>query len=197
MILALMSRGAVSLSLFGLVTAGAVALTQVVTADRIDDNREALARAALTAVLPAHDNAILDDQVTLAIGGTDTAVTIGRLGDDVSGYALSTVANDGYSGPITLVIGLTPSGTISGVRVTEHRETPGLGDKIDLNKSDWVLDFEGASLDNRTWGVKPDGGDFDAFTGATITPRAVTGAIARTLTWYRDEGAAQLTGSKP
>ncbi|QGG79804.1 electron transport complex subunit RsxG [Litorivicinus lipolyticus] len=197
MILALMSRGAISLSLFGLVTAGAVALTQVATDERIEYNQAEVARAALRAVLPAHNNEILADARVLAavpaLGAPDAlTVSVGRLDDRLTGYAIPVVTTQGYSGPIAMVIGITPDGTVSGVRVTQHRETPGLGDKIDLAKSPWVRDFDGTHLNNRNWAVRPDGGDFDAFTGATITPRAVVAAVERALQWYQDRGRALL-----
>lgn len=109
-----------------------------------------------------------------------TAILAGK----VTGYALETVAPDGYSGAIRLIVGTDASGKVSGVRVLAHRETPGLGDKIELKKSNWILSFNGHSLtgDNaNSWAVKKDGGDFDAFTGATITPRAVVKAVANLL----------------
>ena len=93
-------------------------------------------------------------------------------------------AHDGYTGDIDLIVGVNVDGTIAGVRVLNHRETPGLGDKVDLRKSDWVLDFSGRSLSDPTanlWAVKKDKGVFDQFTGATITPRAVVAVILRTL----------------
>src|SRR5690606_33294119 len=97
------------------------------------------------------------------------------------GAVLEAVAPDGYGGNIALLVGVTVDGTITGVRVVlPHNETPGLGDKIETRKSGWILGFNGRSLDNtdaQGWAVKKDGGEFDAFTGATITPRAVVGAV--------------------
>jgi electron transport complex protein RnfG len=94
------------------------------------------------------------------------------------------VAPDGYSGDIDLIVGINSDGTIAGVRVLGHKETPGLGDKAELKKSNWVLGFNGRSLTNPTldgWAVKKDKGVFDQFTGATITPRAVVAATLRAL----------------
>ena len=94
------------------------------------------------------------------------------------------VARDGYTGDIELIVGVNEDGTIAGVRALAQRETPGLGDKVDLKKSDWMLGFNGRSLKNPTlsgWAVKKDNGVFDQFTGATITPRAVVAAILRVL----------------
>ena len=89
-------------------------------------------------------------------------------------------ARDGYSGDIRLLVGVDKAGKLAGVRVLNHRETPGLGDKIELKKSDWVLSFNGRSLQDPTpenWAVTKDGGEFDTFTGATVTPRAVVESV--------------------
>lgn len=102
----------------------------------------------------------------------------------ITGYALETVAPDGYSGAIRLIVGTDAKGAVSAVRVLAHKETPGLGDKIELKKSDWINSFVGKFLshDNEAnWAVKKDGGEFDAFTGATITPRAVVKAVKNLL----------------
>ncbi len=95
---------------------------------------------------------------------------------EISAYAFETTAPDGYSGNIHLLVGITPQGEILGVRVLEHNETPGLGDKIDTRISNWILSFNGKTItqeNQNQWTVKKDGGQFDQFTGATITPRAV------------------------
>lgn len=102
-------------------------------------------------------------------------------------FIVPAVAPDGYSGDIDLLVGLDLQGQITGVREISHAETPGLGDKIDSEKSDWILGFNGKSLDNplNGWAVKKDGGEFDAFTGATITPRAVVNKVQDVLLFYR------------
>jgi electron transport complex protein RnfG len=105
-------------------------------------------------------------------------------------------APDGYTGAIDLIVGVNADGSIAGVRTLSHKETPGLGDKVDLKKSDWILGFNGRSLDNpkpRGWAVKKDKGVFDQFTGATITPRAVIAATLRALQ-YADANSATLFG---
>ena len=107
--------------------------------------------------------------------------------------ASTTEAPVGNSGTIKMLIGINYDGTIAGVRVLSHAETPGLGDKIETAKSDWILSFDGKSIGNPAvdqWKVKKDGGIFDQFSGATITPRAVVGATRRTLEYFnahRDE----------
>ncbi len=96
---------------------------------------------------------------------------------------IEATAPDGYSGAIQLLVGADFNGTVLGVRVTEHHETPGLGDKIERRISDWITHFSGKKIDGATdshFAVKKDGGDFDQFTGATITPRAVVNAVKRT-----------------
>jgi electron transport complex protein RnfG len=107
-----------------------------------------------------------------------------RFDETVVGVILPATARDGYSGDIELLVGVTADGKIAGARVVSHKETPGLGDGIDTRKSPWILSFDGRSLQaplQPQWTVKKDGGAFDQFTGATVTPRAVVAAIRRTL----------------
>src|SRR5690606_27069458 len=102
--------------------------------------------------------------------------------------ALTVTAPNGYGGAIRLLVGIREDGTVAGVRVIDHRETPGLGDGIEIEKSDWMTDFEGRSLGDppvQRWRVKKDGGEFDQFTGATITPRAVVTAVRNALIYFR------------
>ena len=104
---------------------------------------------------------------------------------------LETVAPDGYNGSIRLLVAINLDSTLAGVRVVQHRETPGLGDAIDAQRSDWILGFDGKSLTTpprKDWKVKRDGGDFDQFTGATITPRAVVKAVKKALLYFQANG---------
>jgi electron transport complex protein RnfG len=104
---------------------------------------------------------------------------------------LAPVAPDGYNGTIRLLVAIKMDGTLAGVRVIQHRETPGLGDAIEAERSDWILGFDGKSLNDpvqEKWKVKRDGGDFDQFTGATITPRAVVKAVNKALLYFRLHG---------
>ena len=97
-------------------------------------------------------------------------------------------APDGYNGDIRLLAAIDVTGTVLGVRVVSHRETPGLGDPIEVERSDWVLGFTGKSLlspQGKSWAVKRDGGEFDQFTGATISPRAVVKAVHNTLLYFK------------
>ncbi len=197
-LIASIRHNAVGLSLFALVTAGAISVTQVVTADRIEHNIRMAQARALNEIVPAksYDNDLLND--SLDIDARFNQQLLGPLPDNAVIYRarengvthtviLPAVAPDGYTMEIGLLVGIQADGSVAGVRVTSHRETPGLGDKIDLKKSRWVLDFEGKSLsqpDSDLWAVKKDGGEFDQFTGATITPRAVVKAVKHTLKFF-------------
>ena len=102
---------------------------------------------------------------------------------------LKIAAVNGYNGKINLLVGINENGTLSGVRVTSHKETPGLGDAIEVERNDWILGFFGRALDNPPpvgWAVRRDGGEFDQFTGATITPRAVVAAVRLALEFFAD-----------
>lgn len=105
-----------------------------------------------------------------------------KKADNITAYAFESVAHDGYSGDIRILVGITPQGEVLGVRVIEHHETPGLGDKIEARISDWILGFAGQKISENNqseWAVKKDGGKFDQFAGATITPRAVVNQVKR------------------
>jgi Na+-translocating ferredoxin:NAD+ oxidoreductase subunit G len=163
---------------------------------------EAEARMALfRQILPEslHDNDLLLDTAKIAAGGElhnreATLAYRARLDGRPSAIILETVAPDGYSGDIKLLVAISADGTISGVRVLSHKETPGLGDYIDIGHSDWIKkNFDGQSLAKTpedAWKVKKDGGSFDYMAGATITPRAVVKAVHGVLKYYaahRDE----------
>ena len=110
-----------------------------------------------------------------------------RNNGEVSAVILPVVAPDGYTTNIDMIVGIRKDGTLAGVRVVAHRETPGLGDKIEKRKSDWIHTFDGLSLQSPTadqWSVKKDGGAFDQFTGATITPRAVVRSVKDALMFF-------------
>lgn len=174
------------LALFALATAGTLAVTQITTREPIERAiREAAAKALLEIIpIERHSNDLLVDtypipkqywaMLGLKQGGD---INLAREGDGtIDAVIIPTVAPEGYSGPIRMLVGVNRDGTIAGVRVTNHSETPGLGDKVDVKKSDWILSFNGKSLADPgrdMWKVEKDGGAFDQFTGATITPRAV------------------------
>ncbi|MBD3634211.1 MAG: electron transport complex subunit RsxG, partial [Methylophaga sp.] len=117
-----------------------------------------------------------------------TAGDRARQNGELVAVVLTVIAPDGYSCTIRMLVGIYHSGKLAGVRVIDHKETPGLGDKIDVKKDDWILQFEGLSLGKppaSKWKVKKDGGEFDQFTGATITPRAVVAAVKKSLEYFR------------
>lgn len=146
--------------------------------------------ASLAQVIPAalHDNDLRANAV-LVDGDDGQPLTIYRAvkGQRFTAFAWRTIAQ-GYAGGIDLLLGVDASGQLLGVRVLAHAETPGLGDRIEAQKSDWILGFNGRSLDDTTeaqWHVKKDGGRFDQFSGATITPRAVVRAVHDGLVFFR------------
>lgn len=148
----------------------------------------------LDQVLPArlHDNDLLHDSLSVGADAepelAPTLVYRARKDGEITAVAFRLDAKGGYSGPIALMMGVDRAGTVLGVRVITHAETPGLGDKIERSKSDWILSFDGRSLENTSaqgWKVRKDGGDFDQFAGATITPRAVVQGVASGLRFFQ------------
>ncbi|MDG9671764.1 electron transport complex subunit RsxG [Hahella sp. CR1] len=188
-------RGGIGLAIFAVVTAGLIAVTQVSTADRIADAEKHARAKALYEVVPRteHDNDMLAAPILLhpdpLLGAKDTAEAyLATLHGSPVAVILPFVAPDGYTGEIQGIVGVQPDGTVKGVRITAHKETPGLGDKIEARKSPWVEQFPGRSLSSPAedrWKVKKDGGDFDQMTGATITPRAVVKAVRNALTYFQ------------
>ena len=193
------SKNAILLGAFALLTAAILAGTQLMTKDRIAAAERKAAEQALLEIIASldktHNNDLLDDvqvipqslQRTLNWKGAEK-VYLAKNNDELLAYLLPTTATEGYSGDIKLLIGITPEGVLSGVRVLAHKETPGLGDKVDLKKSDWILSFTGRTYDEankQQWAVKKDGGDFDQFTGATITPRAVVKQVKESLVAFK------------
>lgn len=187
------SKNSLLLGLFALVTAGVLAVTNAGTKDRIAVAERAAAERALNELVPQSriDNDLLADTVPTPTAmldalGLDTPEPIhrARKNGQVIAVIVPAVAPDGYSGDIRIIVGVNLDGSVAGVRALAHKETPGLGDKVDLAKSDWILSFDHKSLTNpepQKWAVKKDGGVFDQFTGATITPRAVTLQVKRVL----------------
>lgn len=179
-----------------------VAITHEATRERIDAIARERTLATFREVLQGRnfDNDPLADTITVTDAewlGTAQPVTVYRArqrGETVA-VVLAPVAPGGYSGSIHLLVGVAPDGALLGVRVTQHRETPGLGDAIEARKSDWIRRFTGKSLGHppvERWRVRKDGGDFDQFTGATVTPRAVVGAVANVLMYFERHRAELL-----
>lgn len=188
-----MTKNGVLLGLFAIATAGMLAFTHLATKDRIATSERIAQQAMLYEVLPqsAHDNDLLND--TLAVPADafaelglrdDAVIYVGKRQGITETVLIPAIAHDGYSGDIHLIVGVNRDKSIIGVRVLGHKETPGLGDKIDVKKHQWILSFNGKSLAVpviENWYVKKDGGQWDQFAGATITPRAVVGQVRRTL----------------
>ena len=204
-----MLRGALLLVIAAFAGGGLVVTVHEATAERIKANERLALLRNIDALVPpdSRDNDPLQDSIQVLepnLLGSDTPLTVYRARRENQPVAaiLEAVAPDGYSGDIRLLIAIFSNGQLAGVRVLKHRETPGLGDKIEIEKSRWVLDFNGKSLTDprkSRWKVRKDGGDFDQFTGATITPRAIVGAVARTLEFFeqdRDELLAPLPTPK-
>lgn len=190
------TKNSLALALFALVTGGILAGTYDATAERIAAAERAAAQAALLEIVPRsrHDNDMLvdaivvNDQQKQALGlKTNESIHFAFNKGKPVAVIIPAVAPDGYSGDIKLIVGINMDGSVAGVRVLSHKETPGLGDQVDLRKSDWLLSFNGKSFGNpprESWGVKKDGGAFDQFTGATITPRAVVNRVKQTLDYF-------------
>ena len=184
-------RGTV-LALFAAITSIIIGWTYLSTKAQIElQVRRAEARQLLEIFPPdTHDNDLVEDTFEIQADAPLLALRQSargyrvRLGTEVVGVILPTTARDGYSGDIRALVGIRSDGSVAGVRVVAHKETPGLGDKVDLRKSDWVLGFTDRRLTDplpNRWTVRKDGGDFDQFTGATVTPRAVVVATRRAL----------------
>lgn len=195
------ARNSALLGAFAALTAGLIAWTWINTAEDIAQAERAFEARQLLEIFPdaGNENALLDARFDVAANTALLELREARAayrvmsGDAVTGVILPATARDGYSGDIRLLVGIRADGSLAGVRVASHRETPGLGDKVDRKKSDWVLSFEGRSLSNperSQWTVRKDGGVFDQFTGATITPRAVVTAVRRTLEYAELHRAA-------
>jgi electron transport complex protein RnfG len=177
-----------------------VAATFQMTAERIEANEQAWLERSLE---PALSGVFFEGSVTESkleippphdLPGNDTAIIYRVFAEDAPVAALFAVtARDGYAGPIRILVGVGIDGMVTGVRIVEHRETPGLGDRIDQSRSDWVYQFDSRSLADPVearWLLAVDGGEFDQLTGASVTPRAVIKAIRDTLLFFdanRDE----------
>ncbi len=187
------------LALFAIAGTSLVAFTHTATKERIAANeRETLLRT-LNALVPPDtiDNDMVLDTLQISdqeqLGAPITTVYRGRKQGQPVAAVLSIVVPNGYSGPIKLLVAVRYDGSLGGVRVISHKETPGLGDKIEESRSDWIYSFTGKSLGNpplEKWKVKRDGGAFDQFTGATITPRSIVTAVRKTLLYARDHNDA-------
>jgi len=206
------AKNAIGLALFAFVTAGVIAIVQLNTKETIQENIASAQAKALYEITPKEsvDNDILLNYVELNSEQAKKNLHINYLGpisDNAKLYLAQkdgqthtflfpVTAPDGYTTAIQLLVGIKADGSVAGVRVVDHKETPGLGDKVELKKSDWILSFNNKSLTQPAidkWKVKKDGGEFDSFTGATITPRAVINAVKQTLVMFEKDKAILST----
>ncbi|HBV38638.1 MAG TPA: electron transport complex subunit RsxG [Erwinia sp.] len=193
-------KNGVTLALFAAVTTGLTAVINSVTKPTIDHQTTLQQKSLLDQVVPPtlYTNALQQECYLVSdptLGKGTHRLYLARKEDKPVAVAIETTAPDGYSGAIRMIVGADFSGKVLGVRVVEHHETPGLGDKIELRISNWIESFSGVRLsgkDDQHFAVKKDGGDFDQFTGATITPRAVVNATKR-ATLYVETLPGQLS----
>lgn len=177
-------RPAAQMSFFAVTGITLIALFSLLAEDRIKANERKRLLEAFHDVIPEGRDDRLDPSNAIELPNhRGILYPLHEAGTRGSAFVIATAPN-GYNGSIRYAMGIRPDGTISGVRVLEHRETPGLGDWIEATRSPWILSFVGKSLQNPGpdgWSVRKDGGIFDQFTGATITPRALVGDIRKTL----------------
>ncbi len=189
----------ISVGVVALVASAALVFANALTQGPIAEAEARDLQASLAQVLPAGfaDNDLLKDTLELAdADGAKKLVYLAKKNGSVAGAVFRNSAR-GYSGDIVVLMGVDAEGRTLGVRVVKHTETPGLGDKIELPKAKWILSFDGKSLDNLPvdkWAVKKDGGVFDQFAGATITPRAVVKAVKGGLDFFAAHRGEILEG---
>ncbi len=192
-----MFRHGLILGLFCLGFGLLLAITDEITLDNIAARAMEDKQNSLGQVLPdeLHDNNPVTDTLELTNAeGRPVTIYQAKKGGQVTGVAFE-ILGTGYAGEIKLMMGIAADGKVLGVRVLAHKETPGLGDKIEVKKGPWIERFTGLSMGNppiERWKVKKDGGDFDQFAGATITPRGVMAAIRGGLEFFA-EHQSQLT----
>ncbi len=193
-------RGGLTLAGIAAICTALVAITYQVTNERIAANEQAWLEQSLAPALSglSFDSGVSESVLTIpaphALPGADAAIVYRVYSGESPVAALFVVsARDGYAGAIRLLIGIDVDGRVTGVHVLAHRETPGLGDRVESGKSDWVRQFDGRSLSDPTpggWRIKRDGGEFDQLTGASVTPRAIVKAIQETLQYFDANAAA-------
>ncbi len=194
-------NGGAHLAVTALAVVIGVSAVAWLTKDAVTASEQRWLEQSLADIVPAeaHDNQLGAKAFTVnhaELGSSEPQTVYPIVKDSQwNGVALTAVAPDGYTGDIELLIAIDRNQTLMGVRVLRHKETPGLGDDIERAKSDWITTFDEASLASLTdvqWRVKKDGGVFDQFTGATITPRAVVNTVYRVLRWYEASGEESL-----
>jgi electron transport complex protein RnfG len=187
------------LGFFGILGALLVSGTEQQTREIIIHNERMALLNQLYELVPQTeiDNDFLQHTLTLDapefLGISNTTAYVGTQQGKLTAIVFEATIPNGYAGPILMLVAVDSTGTLKGVRIVSHSETPGLGDKVELERSDWVLGFNGKSLtdpDEAHWKVKKDGGAFDQFTGATITPRAIVNSVRKALLYFDREHQA-------
>ena len=202
MILKSMQRNGLILAGFAVVATFLVVITSVLTEDKIARQQQQELLRVLNQIIPAnkHDNDLYESCTLIShsdLGQQPRRVYRAFVDGQPTAAAMEVTAPNGYSGAIQLLVAMNIDGSVAGVRTLQHQETPGLGDKIELRKDDWILSFDNqrvhaakSGADDNRWAVKRDGGMFDQFTGATITPRAVVQAVKRAAIVFQNEQQA-------
>lgn len=196
MLLRSIYKNAFELAAFALLSIGLIAVFHWLTKDKIQAEMQAKLARTLSQIVPPskYNNDVYHECIVIDSAGVlhpKKSTKFYRMTQDDTPVAtvFTVTTTQGYNGAIEIILGIyEKDDSIAGVRVVQHNETPGLGDKLEIHKSDWITQFSGVSLNDipaDQWKVKKDGGQFDAFTGATITPRAALSAIAAGLTFYQ------------
>jgi electron transport complex protein RnfG len=193
-------RSGLFLGLIALLGTSLLAGVNAITHDRILEQEKNRVLQQLNAIVPVDlfNNDLLTDKIEIHNQSdfpqaSPVPVYRARMNGKPVAVLMIVTASDGYNGDIRILVGIDHQGKVLGVRIVSHRETPGLGDPIELARSDWVLGFTGKSLGNpesEKWTVKRDGGEFDQFTGATISPRAVVKAVHNSLQYFENNKLA-------
>jgi Na+-translocating ferredoxin:NAD+ oxidoreductase subunit G len=172
--------------------------TKVLIEEQINQDKLAMMEDVMPAKLydnnPLKESQVISDSPFFANPAT---LMTARKNQSLSGVILQ-ITVQGWGGKIQLIMGVDAKGEITGVRIVNHKETPGLADKIEVNKSPWITSFNGKSLANtpqKNWAVKKDGGEYDQFAGATITPRAVVKGVHQGMLFYQDWLKNQTAGN--
>lgn len=161
------------------IASAAVGGVYILTKEPIEAAKIAKTNAAIAEVMPSFDNNPSEDAVSKNVDGEAVKIYTAKQGETVVGYAIETFTNNGFGGTIRLMVGFTPEGKITKISVLQHKETPGLGDKIEPEKSKFSVQFEGADPAMMKLAVRKDGGEVDAITASTITSRAYIDAVDR------------------
>lgn len=198
---------AVNLVFFSVLATAVLASTFFMTHDAIVKSEQAEKLKLINQIVPLaqFDNDIIQDTLTIPaselLGTEDNTIAYrARLHGEPAAVVLESVAPDGYSGRIALILAVRANGELAGVRVVAHKETPGLGDYIELPKNPWIKGFDGKSravYKDADWKVKKDGGQFDYMAGATITPRAIVKAVNKALVYYGENRDKLFAANEP